>query len=387
MGNAVRKRIGYSTIRSLPDGERGKALARMMRENPQMVRYFRKKGIFARLFYEIPRMVASNEDHRRKEELRAALYPFAEPHLNDGKLAPTNIGASVKSVLGNARDFAAVEKGTDVKYSEVERSAGQMSDPGTKIDSGKILRDREWYRGIIRWLASAGAMAAVALALIPEHKEEVVQDDRCEQSLKVCVDALASYEDPMVRTVTVTKTKEVKLEPKKDEYCSDLLNAKNGELASLNAKLDELRKDSAKLNEYRLLLIEKIDFIFNSIATTEGKKFYINTARKWFKEKLDRNDEAMIALGLHMGGELLKQELEDGTIKSLGKISSPQEFKKILEGKRLLYTGGKAGKDNEFAIREGSVQALFEFYQREYELFGGVLKKVNARKAREGNDF
>ncbi len=386
----VFKRNTYSIMKSTKPEERGQLFAKMLLENPKLLKYFTRKNPFVRMG-EASHIILSNEQYSRKEELRAALYPVAEPHLEDGEMTDVNIEGEVKELLKGASDYINTNYDTakDEKAKKVKETLDKVIK--SEIDSSKIVKNKEWYRGILRWLAGATAALAVLIATVPEFKpqqegrpnhkvEKVMTNDNknCDEvmkSLNVCMDALGEKCPHIEKIVTQTQLKEV---PIVKEIPLIVKVPIEKEIPLIVQQLpfdyDMLKKDAASIVAFKARLMKKIDYIFTNMGVEADQVYYKSTVRPWFKSKLDAGDIAMIEMAIWMGGDLLGVHMDGDTVTKVTRIKNPQEFAEFYKNKMLLYAGGQSGNYNEWALKKGMVKAAWELYKEIYNEFRNFLR-------------
>ncbi len=380
--NAVIKRPGYSVMHETPAADKGRELAKMVKTNPRALDYFRSKNLFVRAG-EIGKMVIFTETHSRKEALRSSLYDIAEPHLKDGKMRDINIEAQVKIRLNEAKaDIMSKPVRTAEEVATVA-VIDELLKKENEIDSPKILRDKElWWRRILRMLA-LGAAAALLLWKVaptpvekpPQIVEKKIEDPAVRKSLEECLAALNNVKCSKGKVVfkegkekTVYKDKKIDL----DDACASRVGPLASEVLALQdelAKWKALPRDGEKYKKFKLDLMSKVDAIFGSVGTEKENDIYQATIRPWFKKGLDADDDAMILMVVHMGGEFLGQTLEKNTVTKVGRIKTPSEFTDLLEDGNVTYTYGSAGGFNKWNRKAGLKQSVFQYYKGLYDEF------------------
>ena len=384
--NAVTKRPTYSIMRQTPEEERGRVLADLIEENPNALKYFRRKNVFLRAG-EIGKMVLSSESYNRKEALRASLYAVAEPHFKDGKMSTVNVGGAVKDTIKSAKEHI----NSKANKTEKDKKALAVLDEMLKkeVDSSKIRRDKEWLWRLLRYLAAAAAGIALMLSLTPKPEEEKPQqqvvstvDSKYKKSLDECLNALSNYKCPSVSKVKyVEKEKVVPAEVDLDKACAykvsplaaDLLNRDDQinkllvNIGNLQKQIEELKKDSDKYKMLVNYLERKVQAIYNSIGPNDAadKEYYEKVIRPWHKKGIDSGDKAMIAMIIFTGGDLLGTESKDGRIVRVFTFRTPGEFEDLRQDGELIYPTGSAGYGDieNWNRRPGAKQAVFEFYK------------------------
>lgn len=370
MFRSIKKRPLYSQVKHLDnDEERSKVFARMVKENPSPITYFTQKRWYQRL-PELAWLLLSNEAYYRKEHNRAALYALAEPHLKDGKARDINIDARVKGVLAGTHEHFNTADKNDAKA--VSTVADVVSKP---LDISKILKDKEWYRWLVRTATAAAAAIALFMTAYPAKKEEplIVEVEKevpadcssIESALGECVNALSKKkgcQDPGI----IYRYKEIKVP---DE------EALNGLKAKL-AELEPLRQDAEKWKNFKHTLMEKVDHLFFTVTPEEDKKYFSETIRPWFELGVEADDKNMIKLIIFMGGELLRQERdENNCIATLGKFKDTSEFGRYWENGMVTYAGGYAGPFNSWNLRCKNGRALWDYYTALYNSLAKGTKK------------
>ncbi|MCX8206174.1 MAG: hypothetical protein N3H30_03000 [Candidatus Micrarchaeota archaeon] len=362
MFSRVKNKPLYSQMKHLNIDERSKAFATMLKENPRHISYFTKKKWYRRL-PELAWLLISNDAYYRKEHMRAGLYALAEPHLGKGKNRDPSIETEVKSALADSHIHLDPSLKQDAKPLET------ISDAVRKpLDVSKILRDKEWYRWLLR--TAAAAAAAIALwttgysgkkdePLVVEVEKEVPADcSEFEGALNECLDALKRKPScPNIGVVYKYVDKEVKIPDQ------SALN----ELKARLAEVEPLREDAEQWKNFKLNLMDKVDRVFFTVTTKEDKNYYTETIRPWFEMGVESGDRNMIKLIIFMGGELLRQERDEkGCIANVGAFKNTKEFGDYWEDGKVTYPGGYAGAFNSWNLRCNNARAVWDYYTSVY---------------------
>ncbi len=409
--NKVCRRASYSIIKNEKDS-RAKELhfAKMLLNNPKALIYFKDRSRVSKPFVrigEILRMVISSEQHRRKEEIRSALYAFCEQFMGEGKLKHVNMNARVLSLLGSVRNE--IENDSSLS-AENKREMLEVLDAmvSGKIDTHKILKDKEWYRGMVKLLAAAGVLAGAVMAVPPSEipEEDYVlrsEYDKCmvqisemegefnnnKENLNTCTRRLnncnSDLRDYEMASYILARNPQKCPKNNDKKLKRELANA-NKKIGELNNMLNELKKQIEAKNsseksetqlekKFKLLLMEKVDYIFKSVMQGESdESYYQSSVRDWFEKKINDNDNSAIALVIYMGGELLYQEVDEGRVTKLTPLS-PNNLEDALDEDRLTYPGSTSnGAFNRRNSRPGNVKALFDVYKQIYDRLNAAVK-------------
>jgi len=376
----VQKRSTYQEMKE--SNEKAKTFVIMLKNDPEMLNYFKQKNIFTRTG-EIAHLVFSTEKYSKKEHLRSPLYSLVEKYRSDDKFKYASAEKDVKKLIQDSIAF--IKNTNSDEYQAVLKVLENINKE--ELDTSKIYRDKEWYRQLIKTLGAMGLgalLAAKAFWAVPEMKPEpVVQivenkvevqvgDESCPNSLKMCLDSL---EDCRTKKISLKK-----MDCNEEEICAKyideieelrkMLKDGNPELLAkidaLNKALEEEKKKDRNVT-LKLYLLKKLDTKFE-VTDKEGVSSYYPKYRKLWENRLNKNDKSAFITLIMLGDYIMVPYIIDNKVEGLfghgqkmpdGKIADIRES--IRKG-NYVYIAGVWYKND----RPGTTKAFMDVIEEIY---------------------